>query len=94
MRYPYRTYEVRNATIPTLAVFSGLYTISASSVRRYHTFGDSSLIHNPHTMAVTVPMRKSKPSIIRTTVSMPSSICERFEGAALLFIITLVSCPA
>jgi|TARA_B110000093_G_C12598700_1_gene257117 hypothetical protein len=35
----------------------------------------------------------SNNSIIKTTLSMPYSICDRFDGAADEFIITLVSCP-
>ena len=68
--------------------------MSASDVRRYHARRDESLIQTPHTMAVTVPMPKRSSSISNTTRSIPSSICERFEGAAEEFIITFVSWPA
>ena len=74
MRYPYSTYDVRNATIPTVALFFGLNTMSASRVCRYQCAADSSLIHTPHATAVTAPITNKSPSIISTTRSIPSSI--------------------
>ena len=67
-------HDVRNATIPTVALFFGLNTMSASRVCRYQCAADSSLIHTPHATAVTAPITNKSPSIISTTRSIPSSI--------------------
>ena len=84
---------MRNATTPTLGAFLGSNTIFVSLVSMYQCLGDTFLIHVPQMIPVTVPITHSNPSMERTILSIPFSMVDRFDGAALLFIIILESCP-
>ena len=64
----------------------GSNTISVSLVSMYQCLGETFLIHEPQMMPVMVPMRHSKPSMDMTILSIPFSMVDRFDGAALLFI--------